>query len=358
MLYHLLYPLRDSESLFNVVGYISFRAAIAMATALGLSILLYPSFIRWLQRKKYGQEIREDGPEGHFSKAGTPTMGGLLILAAIVVSTLLWAKLTEPRVWLTLVVAVGFCAIGFVDDWQKIAARNSKGLSGKVRLFFEFAISGAVVFAGVQYFGLATDVPVPFLKEFSIELGWAYVLFGAFVITGCANAVNLTDGLDGLAIGPVMTSALTFGLLAYLAGNVKFAEYLSIPHVPGAGELTVLTVTIAGAGMGFLWYNTYPASIFMGDTGSLPLGGVLGTLAVLTKNELLLAIVGGVFVAETISVILQVASFKSTGKRIFLMAPVHHHFEKKGWEEPKIIVRFWIVSILLALFALMSLKLR
>ncbi len=358
MLYHLLYPLRESEFIFNVVGYISFRAAVAMATALLLSILLYPPFIRWLQRKKYGQEIRDDGPEGHFSKAGTPTMGGLLILAAIVLSTLLWAKLTEPRIWLTLAVAVGFCGIGFVDDWQKIAAKNTKGLSGKLRLALEFLIGGLVVYAGIRYFGLTTDVPVPFLKDTAIELGWGYVAFGAFVITGCANAVNLTDGLDGLAIGPVMTSALTFGLLAYLAGNVKFAEYLAIPHVAGAGELTILTVTIAGAGMGFLWYNTYPASIFMGDTGSLPLGGILGTLAVLTKNELLLAIIGGVFVAETVSVILQVGSFKSTGKRIFLMAPVHHHFEKKGWEEPKIIVRFWIISIVLALFALMSLKLR
>jgi phospho-N-acetylmuramoyl-pentapeptide-transferase len=358
MLYHLLYPLRDSNFVFNVVGYISFRSAAAMATALFLSILLYPAFIRWLQRRKYGQAIREDGPESHFHKAGTPTMGGLLILGAIIVSTLLWTKLTEPKVWLTLVVAVSYCAIGFVDDWRKIVAGDSKGLSGKLRLTLEFLIGGAVVFVGVQWFGLSTDVPIPFFKDTSVELGWGYVAFGAFLIAGCANAVNLTDGLDGLAIGPVMTSALTFGLLAYLAGNVKFAEYLAIPHVAGAGELTVLTVSIAGAGMGFLWYNTYPASIFMGDTGSLPLGGILGTLAVLTRNELLLAIIGGVFVAETVSVILQVGSFKSTGKRIFLMAPVHHHFEKKGWAEPKIIVRFWIISILLALFALMSLKLR
>ncbi|MCO4772659.1 MAG: phospho-N-acetylmuramoyl-pentapeptide-transferase [Deltaproteobacteria bacterium] len=358
MLYHLLLPLKDSSFAFNVVRYISFRSAAAMATALLICLFLYPRFIRFLQRKKYGQEIRDDGPETHFSKAGTPTMGGLLILAAIITSTLLWARLDEPRVWMVLSVAVGFTAVGFVDDWNKIARKNTKGLSGKLRLLLEFAISGATIGVGVWMFGVDTAVPVPFFKDVSVELGWGYVAFAAFVITGCANAVNLTDGLDGLAIGPVMTSALTFGVLAYLAGNVNFAEYLAIPYVAGAGELTVMTVTIAGAGMGFLWYNSYPAEIFMGDTGSLPLGGILGTLAVLTHNEILLAIVGAVFVAETLSVIIQVISFKTTGKRVFLMAPIHHHFEKKGWEEPKVIVRFWIISILCALVALMSLKLR
>ena len=358
MLYHLLLPLKDSAFAFNVIRYISFRSAAAMATALLICLFLYPTFIKWLKRKKLGQEIRDDGPESHLAKAGTPTMGGLLILFAIIVSSLLWARLDEPRVWMVLAVAVGFTAVGFVDDWSKIAKKNTKGLSGKVRLGLEFLIAGATIAVGIQWFGVDTAVPVPFFKDVSFELGWAYVGFGAFVIAGCANAVNLTDGLDGLAIGPVMTSALTMGVLAYLAGNVKFAEYLAIPYVAGAGELTVMTVTIAGAGMGFLWYNSYPASVFMGDTGSLPLGGILGALAVLTHNEILLAIIGGVFVAETLSVIVQVISFKSTGKRVFLMAPIHHHYEKLGWEEPKIIVRFWIISILLALVALMSLKLR
>jgi len=358
MLYHLLLPLKDSTFAFNVVRYISFRSAAAMATALLICLFLYPRFIRFLQKKKYGQEIRDDGPQTHLVKAGTPTMGGLLILASIIISTLLWARLDNPSVWMVLTIAVGFLAVGFVDDWNKIARKNTKGLSGKLRLLLEFFISGVTIGVGVAFYDIDTSLTFPFLKDVSVDLGWAYVVFAAFVITGCANAVNLTDGLDGLAIGPVMTSALTFGVLAYLAGNVNFAEYLQIPYVAGAGELTVMTVTIAGAGMGFLWYNSYPAEIFMGDTGSLPLGGVLGALAVLTHNEILLAIVGGVFVAETLSVIIQVISFKSTGKRVFLMAPIHHHFEKKGWEEPKVIVRFWIISILLALVALMSLKLR
>jgi phospho-N-acetylmuramoyl-pentapeptide-transferase len=358
MLYHLLLPLTDSTFAFNVVRYISFRSAAAMATALLICLFFYPRFIRWLQRKKIGQEIRDDGPQTHLVKAGTPTMGGLLILASIVGSTLLWARLDNPRIWMVLAIAVGFLGVGFVDDWNKIARKNTKGLSGKLRLALEFLISGTTIAVGVAFFEITTSLPVPFLKDVSFELGWGYVPVAAFLITGCANAVNLTDGLDGLAIGPVMTSALTFGVLAYLAGNVNFAEYLQIPYVPGAGELTIMTVTIAGAGMGFLWYNSYPAEIFMGDTGSLPLGGILGTLAVLTHNEILLAIVGGVFVGETVSVIIQVVSFKTRGKRVFLMAPIHHHFEKKGWEEPKVIVRFWIISILLALVALMSLKLR
>jgi len=349
--------LSESEFAFNVVRYISFRSAAALMTALLICIFFYPAFIRFLQRRKYGQEIREIGPD-HQQKAGTPTMGGLLIMFAVISSTLLWARLDEPRVWIVLVIAVGFCAVGFVDDWSKITQKSSAGLSGRVRLFLEFLISGTILFVGVKWWGLSTTLPVPFLKSVSVDLGMAYVAFASFLVVGTANAVNLTDGLDGLAIGPVMTSALTFGLLAYLAGNTKFASYLSIPYVAGAGELTVMTVTLAGAGMGFLWYNAFPASIFMGDTGSLPLGGIIGALAVLTHNELLLAIVGGVFLVEALSVIIQVGSFKTTGKRVFAMAPIHHHFEKQGWEEPKIIVRFWIISILLALFALMTLKLR
>ncbi len=357
MLYHLLYPLSESEFAFNVVRYISFRSAAALMTALLICIVFYPAFIRFLQRRKYGQEIREIGPD-HQQKAGTPTMGGLLIMFAVISSTLLWARLDEPRIWIVLVIAVGFCAVGFIDDWSKITQKSSAGLSGRVRLLLEFLISGTILFVGVKWWGLSTTLPVPFLKSVSVDLGMAYVVFASFLVVGTANAVNLTDGLDGLAIGPVMTSALTFGLLAYLAGNTKFAAYLSIPYVAGAGELTVMTVTLAGAGMGFLWYNAFPASIFMGDTGSLPLGGIIGALAVLTHNELLLAIVGGVFLVEALSVIIQVGSFKTTGKRVFAMAPIHHHFEKQGWEEPKIIVRFWIISILLALFALMTLKLR
>lgn len=358
MLYHLLLPLRESEFLFNVVRYISFRAAAALITALLLCLVLYPPFIRWLQRRRFGQEIRNDGPEAHFSKKGTPTMGGLLMIGAISLSTLLWARLDEPAVWMTLIIGLAFCGVGFADDWQKIARKSSAGLSGKLRLLIEFTTAGAVIFAGVKWFGVTTTVPVPFFKDLSLEMGWFYVAFASFVIVAFANAVNLTDGLDGLAIGPVMISSLTFGLLAYLAGNTKFAEYLNIPYVAGAGELTVFTVTIVGAGMGFLWFNAYPAQVFMGDTGSLPLGGVLGALAVLTHNEFLFVFLGGVFVVETLSVVLQVASFKTTGKRIFKMAPIHHHFEKEGVVEPKLIVRFWIVSILLALLSLMSLKLR
>jgi phospho-N-acetylmuramoyl-pentapeptide-transferase len=358
MLYHLLYPLRAEWGPLNVFGYISFRAAAALLTSLLLTMLCYPPFIHWLRMKKYGQEIRDDGPQTHFSKAGTPTMGGLLIVGAVLLSALLWGRLDNTGVWVVLVIAIGYTAIGFSDDWRKIAKKNTKGLSGRVRLAWEFAIAGVCVFVAVMFFDLSTVVPVPFFKELAPDLGWLYVPFAAFVIAGSANAVNLTDGLDGLAIGPVMTAALTFGLLAYLVGSEAYARQLALTHVPGSAELAVLTVTIAGAGMGFLWYNTYPASIFMGDTGSLPLGGMLGGLAVLTHNELLLAVIGGVFVVETVSVMVQVASFQLTGKRVFLMAPIHHHFEKKGWEEPKVIVRFWIVSILLAILALMTLKLR
>ncbi len=358
MLYHLLYPLRETFGVFNVFGYISFRAAAAMATALVLCMVLYPPFIRLLQRKKLGQSIRDDGPQTHLVKAGTPTMGGLLILSSVLLATALWSRFDTPKVWLLLTIAVGYCAIGFVDDWGKISTGTSKGLSGKMRLLLETILAVIVIVAAIEWFGQTTVVPVPFFKDFLPDLGWWYVPFAAFIIVGTANAVNLTDGLDGLAIGPVMTAALTFGLLAYLTGAEAYATQLSLYHVPGAAELAVLTVTLAGAGMGFLWYNTYPASIFMGDTGSLPLGGILGALAVLTHNELLLALVGGVFVTETLSVIIQVASFKLTGKRVFAMAPIHHHFEEKGWEEPKIIVRFWIISIILALLAVMTLKLR
>jgi phospho-N-acetylmuramoyl-pentapeptide-transferase len=357
MLYHLLYPLRDSFGGFNVFGYISFRAAAAMATALMLSMVLYPPFIRFLQARKLGQSVREIGPD-HEHKAGTPTMGGLLIFMSVLMATLIWTRLDSPKVWMVLAVAGGFCLVGFFDDWGKISTGSHLGLSGKMRLLLEFVISGAVIFVAVQFFEHSTVLPLPFIKDVYPDLGWAYIPFAAFIVTGTANAVNLTDGLDGLAIGPVMTAALTFGLLAYVVGSPAYARQLSLLHVPGVAELAVLTVTLAGAGMGFLWYNTYPATIFMGDTGSLPLGGILGMLAVLTHNELLLALIGGVFVVETLSVIIQVVSFKTRGKRVFLMAPIHHHYEKKWGDEPKVIVRFWIISIVLALLAVMTLKLR
>ncbi len=361
MLYELLYPLRDSWGPLNVFGYISFRAAAAMTTALVLTLFLYPPFIGWLRRKKFGQEVQEDGPQSHLVKQGTPTMGGLLILSAVLLSILLWANLSNPQVWMALIIGVGFLAVGFVDDWNKITRKSNAGLSGKARLAIETVIAGSVLWFGIYHLGIHdTVLPVPFFKDEDLlpDLGHFYLPFATFVIVGTANAVNLTDGLDGLAIGPVMTAALTFGLLAYLIGSPAYAAQLNLHHVAGSAELAVVTVTLAGAGMGFLWYNTYPASIFMGDTGSLPLGGILGALAVLTHNELLLIIIGGVFVAETLSVIIQVVSFKTTGKRVFRMAPIHHHFEEKGWEEPKVIVRFWIISIMLALFAVMTLKLR
>ncbi|MCK6529479.1 phospho-N-acetylmuramoyl-pentapeptide-transferase [Myxococcota bacterium] len=359
MLYHLLVELRSSSILFNVFRYISFRTAAAMITALLIAWLVYPPFIRLLQRIRVGQMVRTDGPETHKVKQGTPTMGGLVILAATVLSTLLWARLDNPLVWGTLAIAVAFGAVGFMDDYQKVTRKDTRGVSGKARLAIEAVATAAVMGVLVYRYALSTVVAVPFLKDVGLDLGApGYVVFSTLVIVGCANAVNLTDGLDGLAIGPVMTSAMTFAVLAYLAGNFKYAEYLQIPPVAGAGELTVLAVTIVGAGLGFLWYNTFPASIFMGDTGSLPLGGAIGALAFLSKNELLLALVGGVFVVEALSVIVQVASFKTTGRRVFRMAPIHHHFEQQGMSEPKVIVRFWIVSILLALFALMTLKLR
>ncbi len=359
MFYYLYTHLQDSSILFNVFRYISFRAAGAMITALLIAMVLYPPFIRRLELLKMGQQVRSDGPETHLVKAGTPTMGGLLMLLAIVLSTLLWARVDIPLVWWVLGIACGFGFVGFLDDYQKIARRNTKGVSGKARLAMEFVIAGGIMGAAVYGFGLSSDLPIPFLKEVSLELTRpGYVIFSTFVIVAFGNAVNLTDGLDGLAIGPVMTSALTLAVLAYLAGNFKYADYLNLPVVAGAGELTIFAVTLVGAGLGFLWYNSHPASIFMGDTGSLPLGGAIGTLAVLTKNELLSVLVGSVFVAEMLSVVIQVTSFKLTGNRVFRMSPLHHHYEKGGMKESKVIVRFWIVSILCALFALMTLKLR
>jgi len=315
--------------------------------------------IQKLQEMQIGQQVRDDGPQSHLVKKGTPTMGGILIILAVVISTLFWTNLSDVYVWIILLVTVGFGLIGFVDDYRKLAGKSSKGVSGKTRLTAEIAI--ALFVSIVLYFkpGFNSQITIPFFKTVLPNLGWGYVLLSTFIIVGAANAVNLTDGLDGLAIGPVAICFATYLLFAYFAGNVKVASYLQIVHVSGAGELTVFCGAIVGAGLGFLWFNAYPAEVFMGDVGSLSLGGALGTIAIITKQEILLAIVGGLFVMETFSVIFQVGYFKLTGgKRILRMAPLHHHFELKGWAEPKVIVRFWIISILLALLALSTLKLR
>jgi len=359
LIYHLLYPLHDLFSAFNVFRYITFRTIYATITAMAIAFLLGPWLIRKLQSLHIGQPIREDGPNSHLAKQGTPTMGGILIIFSVVISTLLWANLTVDYVWLVLLVTVGYGIIGFMDDYRKLVKVNSKGIPGKARLAGEIAIA---LFVGVVLYlkpDFSSNISIPFFKTILPDLGWGYVILSTFIIVGAANAVNLTDGLDGLAIGPSIICFLTYLFFAYFAGNIKISGYLQIPYVAGTGELAVFCGAMAGAGIGFLWYNTYPAQIFMGDVGSLSLGGALGTLAVVTKQEILLAIVGGIFVIETISVIFQVGWFKmSNGQRIFRMAPIHHHFELKGWAEPKVIVRFWIISVILALVAISTLKLR
>jgi phospho-N-acetylmuramoyl-pentapeptide-transferase len=359
MIYHLLYPLHTTFSSFNVFRYITFRTIYAAITALVICFILGPWLIRKLQSLKIGQPIREDGPDSHLSKEGTPTMGGLLIIFAAVISTFLWSNLTIDYVWMVMMVTVGFGLIGFMDDYRKLSQKNSKGISGKVRLLLEVAIALFVSIILYHKAGFSSSITIPFFKTALPDLGWGYVLLSTFIIVGAANAVNLTDGLDGLAIGPAITCFMTYLLFAYFTGNIRISGYLQIPYVAGTGELTVFCGAMVGAGIGFLWYNAYPAQVFMGDTGALSLGAALGTLAIMTKQEILLAIVGGIFVLETVSVIFQVGWFKiSHGKRIFRMAPIHHHFELKGWAEPKIIVRFWIISILLALVAISTLKLR
>ena len=359
MLYHLLYPLHTTYSFFNVFRYITFRTIYAAITALLICFIAGPWLIGKLKSLQIGQEIREDGPRSHLSKKGTPTMGGILVIFAVVISTLLWANLLDEYIWFVIMVTVGYGLIGFMDDYRKLTSGSSRGISGKARLAGEIVI--AVFFSVVLYLkpGFTTNVTIPFFKTVLPDLGWGYVLLSTFIIVGTANAVNLTDGLDGLAIGPAITSFMTYLLFAYLAGNIKIANYLQIPYIAGVGELSIFCGAVIGAGIGFLWYNSYPAEVFMGDVGSLSLGGALGTMAVLTKQEILLVIVGGLFAVETFSVIFQVGWFKLTrGRRIFRMAPLHHHFELKGWAEPKVIVRFWIVSILLALLAISTLKLR
>ncbi len=359
MLYHLLYPLHTTFSVFNVFRYITFRTIYASLTAFLICFLLGPWMIRKLAEMQVGQFIRDDGPKTHLDKAGTPTMGGTLIIVAIVVSILLWSDLTNFYVWITLFVIIGYGLVGFIDDYLMQVKKQSKGLSVRTKLVWQAIIAliaGFLVYISPDF---STQITIPFFKNVSPDFGWGYIIFAAFVIVGASNAVNLTDGLDGLAIGPVIIAATTYMIFAYVAGHVKIANYLQINYVSGSGELAIFCGAIAGSGMGFLWFNTYPAQIFMGDVGSLSLGAFLGTVAVITKQEILLALVGGLFVIEALSVIFQVSFFKMTsGKRIFRMAPLHHHFELKGWPEPKVIVRFWIIAIALALLAMSTLKLR
>jgi phospho-N-acetylmuramoyl-pentapeptide-transferase len=358
VIYYLLYPLSDQYGLFNVVRYITFRTGAATLTALFLTFLLGPPLIRFLDQLRVGQPIREIGPD-HRSKAGTPTMGGLLILIALTVSVLLWSDFSARSVWIVLGVTIGYGALGFADDFAKVRRRSSAGISARAKLLWQFLLAFAV--AGLIYTdpGFDKELAVPFFKDFTPHLGPFYVPLAALVIVFFSNAVNLTDGLDGLAIGPVMIAAGTFAVLSYAAGHAVIADYLAIKHVPGAGQLTIFCGALVGGGMGFLWFNASPAQVFMGDVGSLSLGGALGAIAVVIRQEILLGVVGGLFVVEAVSVMLQVGYFKwSGGKRIFLMAPLHHHFEKAGWAEQKIVVRFWIVATILALVALSSLKLR
>ena len=343
--------------ILNLIRYISFRAGAASATALLIGLVLGPKFISWLRATQgKGQPIRSDGPQSHLAKRGTPTMGGLLILISVSVSVLLWMELSNPYVWACLLVTAGFGVIGWLDDYDKVKKAHHAGLSGKTRLALEFLIAGFATWLMVKHGG--TALHVPFVKETVADLGWFYIAFGAFVIVSFGNAVNLTDGLDGLATMPVIIASLAFLLISYLVGNVKFAAYLGIPHVPGAGDLTVLLMAIIGAGLAFLWFNAPPAAVFMGDTGSLALGGALGAVSVATHHEFVLVIVGGLFVVEALSVVIQVAVYKRTGKRVFLMAPIHHHFEHLGWSEPTVVIRFWIISFVLALAGLATLKLR
>lgn len=358
MLYHLLYPLHSRYSLLNVFRYITFRTAYATLTALVLSFVFGLRLIEWLRQLRVRETIRELGPKAHQAKAGTPTMGGILILFSLIVPTLLWSDLTNRYVWIVLLVTVSFGLIGFSDDYLKL--RKKTGLKARTKISLQILVATAVSLY-LYYFpanSYTTELTVPFFKNFQPNLYLFYIPFAIAVIVGTSNGVNLTDGLDGLAIGPMIIASLTFMGICYLAGHTTFANYLMIINVKGAGELTIFCGTMVGAGLGFLWFNAYPAQVFMGDTGSLPLGAALGTVAVITKHELLLAIVGGLFVIETVSVIIQVSSFRLRGRRVFQMAPIHHHYELKGWAEPKVIVRFWIISIILALISLSTLKLR
>ncbi len=360
MLYWLT-ALSDGGDFFNLFRYITFRAGGAFLTSLVFGFVFGPSLIRVLRaRQGKGQPIRDDGPESHLSKAGTPTMGGLLIVGALLTSTLLWARLDNPFVWMVLFVTLSFALIGFADDYAKVSKQNTAGVSGKIRLGIGFLIAGVAAYWAAQYHPaeLTNQLALPVFKDTLINLSILFIPFAMIVIVGAANAVNMTDGLDGLAIMPVMIAAGTFGVIAYFVGRVDFTTELGLHYVPGTGELTIFAAGLIGGGLGFLWYNAPPAAVFMGDTGSLALGGALGAIAVATKHEIVLAIVGGIFVVEAMSVIIQVLYFKRTGKRVFLMAPIHHHYEKKGWAEPQIVIRFWIISLILAVIGLATLKVR
>jgi len=361
MLFNFLYPLADDIALFNLFRYLTFRTGGAIMTALIISFILGPTIINWLKTQQgSASNIREDLPETHFKKAGTPTMGGSLILLSISVSTILWADLNNGYVWIVLLVTIGFGAVGFADDYLKLSHANSKGLSGRLKILFQLIIAtlAAAWVLELTPEPLNDALVIPFFKNLVLDLTWFFIPFAAFVMIGASNAVNLTDGLDGLAIVPVMIAAACFGAIAYLVGSSLYANYLQIHYLPGTGELAVFAGAMVGASLGFLWFNAPPAMVFMGDTGSLAMGGALGAISVVTKHELVLAIIGGLFVLETVSVIVQVTSFKLTGKRVFAMAPLHHHFEKKGWAESTIVIRFWIIAMILALIGLSTLKLR
>lgn len=344
-------------SVLNLVRYLSFRAGAAVATALFVGLIIGPRFIGWLRvRQGKGQPIRDDGPQSHLAKRGTPTMGGLMILTSFGISVMIWMDLSNPYVWACLFVTLGFGMIGFLDDYDKVSKASHKGVSGKVRLAGEFLIAGIASWIIIEQNG--TNLYLPFFSHIAIDLGYFYILFAAVTIVGFGNAVNLTDGLDGLATMPVIIAAVAFMMIVYLSGNARFAEYLGIPHIPGAGDLAILCGAIIGAGLAFLWFNAPPAAVFMGDTGSLALGGALGVIAVTAKHELVLGIIGGLFVVEALSVIIQVFFYKRTGKRVFRMAPIHHHFEQMGWSEPTVVIRFWIIALVLALAGLSTLKIR
>lgn len=352
--------LQQYHSGFNVFQYLTLRAILGTITALMLSLMIGPAVIRKLVSYKIGQTVRDDGPQSHLSKAGTPTMGGALILVSVAISTLLWSDLSSDKVWVALLVTLLFGLIGGVDDYKKLVYGNSKGLSAKTKYFWQtvFGLGAAIVIYRMAESAIETTLILPFVKDVMIPLGWSFVVLSYFVIVGSSNAVNLTDGLDGLAIMPTVMVAGALGIFAYVTGHIGFADYLGIPYVAGSGELAIFCGSLVGAGLGFLWFNTYPAQVFMGDIGALALGAALGVVAVLIRQELVLLIMGGVFVMETVSVIMQVASYKLTGRRIFRMAPLHHHFELKGWPEPRVIVRFWIITVILVLIGLASLKVR
>lgn len=362
MLYLLLTPLADDVLFFNLFRYLTFRSGGAIFTAMILCFFIGPKIIRWLKiKQKEGQPIREDGPESHLlTKQGTPTMGGLMILLSLSISTLLWADISNPYVWIVLLITIGFGAVGFIDDYTKLTKRDYHGISSRMKmgLLLLCSLVAALLVNAVAEPHLAGKLAIPFFKSVLLDFGWFYSFFAIIVMVGASNAVNLTDGLDGLAIVPVMITAACFALIAYLVGNAVFADYLQLHFVKGTGELAVFCTALVGAGLGFLWFNAPPAKVFMGDTGSLALGGALGVISVITKHEFVLAIIGGLFVIEALSVMIQVASFKLTGKRVFKMAPIHHHFEKLGWAEPTIVIRFWIISFIFALAGLATLKLR